>query len=284
MFRNCRLIGRRFRLAHVFFGREIIEVATFRAMSAPEPGEECPSRPRPISTMTSTTSCSTTLDDEDESTRAWCSPRPVRTRPDSTAARRCRARSFAPCGRRRRRRRGSRHRRTRPHPARQRLRHHRRRRVAPRFHRQRALLQHRRLLDLGLRRRRRGHRRAAPASSSAIPSTRYREDPVRMLRAARFEAKLGFSLDGDTGSPDRAAARAAGQRAAGATVRRDAEAVPHRSRRAQPGGAAARAACWRELLPTRGALPRSASGRRGGAAAAAGPDEHRCSAWRRASR
>ncbi|WP_305909187.1 polynucleotide adenylyltransferase PcnB [Methylomarinum sp. Ch1-1] len=29
-FRNCRLIGRRFRLAHVYFGREIIEVATFR--------------------------------------------------------------------------------------------------------------------------------------------------------------------------------------------------------------------------------------------------------------
>jgi len=29
-FRNCRLIGRRFRLAHVFFGRDIIEVATFR--------------------------------------------------------------------------------------------------------------------------------------------------------------------------------------------------------------------------------------------------------------
>ncbi len=31
LFRNCRLIGRRFRLAHVTFGREIIEVATFRA-------------------------------------------------------------------------------------------------------------------------------------------------------------------------------------------------------------------------------------------------------------
>ena len=30
-FRNCRLIGRRFRLAHVQFGSEIIEVATFRA-------------------------------------------------------------------------------------------------------------------------------------------------------------------------------------------------------------------------------------------------------------
>jgi poly(A) polymerase len=32
------------------------------------------------------------------------------------------------------------------------------------------------------------------------PVTRYREDPVRMLRAARFEAKLGFSLDGQTGT------------------------------------------------------------------------------------
>lgn len=38
VFRNCRLIGRRFRLAHVHFGREIIEVATFRSMQ--EPGEE----------------------------------------------------------------------------------------------------------------------------------------------------------------------------------------------------------------------------------------------------
>jgi poly(A) polymerase len=32
LFRNCRLIGRRFRLAHVIFGREVIEVATFRAV------------------------------------------------------------------------------------------------------------------------------------------------------------------------------------------------------------------------------------------------------------
>jgi poly(A) polymerase len=31
LFRNCRLIGRRFRLAHVIYGPEIIEVATFRA-------------------------------------------------------------------------------------------------------------------------------------------------------------------------------------------------------------------------------------------------------------
>jgi poly(A) polymerase len=31
LFRNCRLIGRRFHLAHVRFGQEIVEVATFRA-------------------------------------------------------------------------------------------------------------------------------------------------------------------------------------------------------------------------------------------------------------
>ncbi len=39
-FRNCRIIGRRFRLAHVFFGRKIIETATFRAN--PRPTEEEP--------------------------------------------------------------------------------------------------------------------------------------------------------------------------------------------------------------------------------------------------
>ena len=31
LFRNCRIIGRRFRLAHIFFGRKIIETSTFRA-------------------------------------------------------------------------------------------------------------------------------------------------------------------------------------------------------------------------------------------------------------
>ena len=35
------------------------------------------------------------------------------------------------------------------------------------------------------------------------PATRYREDPVRMLRAARFAAKLGFSIDGPTQQPIR---------------------------------------------------------------------------------
>src|ERR687884_1329281 len=38
LFRNCWIIGRRFRLAHVKFGTKVIEVATFRRQL--EPGEE----------------------------------------------------------------------------------------------------------------------------------------------------------------------------------------------------------------------------------------------------
>jgi poly(A) polymerase len=41
LFRNCRLIGRRFRLAHVVFGREIVEVATFRGSGG---GGDCVGR------------------------------------------------------------------------------------------------------------------------------------------------------------------------------------------------------------------------------------------------
>ncbi len=40
MFRNCRLIGRRFRLAHIHFQDEIIEVATFRSQASNEPEPE----------------------------------------------------------------------------------------------------------------------------------------------------------------------------------------------------------------------------------------------------
>lgn len=40
LFRNCRLIGRRFRLAHVRFGRDIVEVATFRATNVTEADDD----------------------------------------------------------------------------------------------------------------------------------------------------------------------------------------------------------------------------------------------------
>jgi poly(A) polymerase len=47
LFRNCRLVGRRFRLAHLHFRNEIIEVATFRASAADEEGRGEPREPSP---------------------------------------------------------------------------------------------------------------------------------------------------------------------------------------------------------------------------------------------
>jgi len=46
LFRNCRLVGRRFRLAHLHFSNEIVEVSTFRASPSEEPEEVVvPSKP-----------------------------------------------------------------------------------------------------------------------------------------------------------------------------------------------------------------------------------------------
>ena len=47
IFRNCRLIGRRFRLAHIHFHTEVIEVATFRSSTVPEPEPEALSEQEP---------------------------------------------------------------------------------------------------------------------------------------------------------------------------------------------------------------------------------------------
>ncbi|MDF1630448.1 MAG: polynucleotide adenylyltransferase PcnB [Alcanivoracaceae bacterium] len=40
LFRRARVIGRRFKIAHVYFGQDVIEVATFRALSEPDEREE----------------------------------------------------------------------------------------------------------------------------------------------------------------------------------------------------------------------------------------------------
>lgn len=40
LFRNCRIIGRRFKLAHIFYGDHIIETATFRAAPGEQPTKE----------------------------------------------------------------------------------------------------------------------------------------------------------------------------------------------------------------------------------------------------
>jgi len=39
LFRNCFVIGRRFRLCHIRFGRKVIEVSTFRRLAEPEEGD-----------------------------------------------------------------------------------------------------------------------------------------------------------------------------------------------------------------------------------------------------
>ena len=39
LFRNCFIVGRRFRLAHVRFGKKVIEVSTFRRAAEPEEGD-----------------------------------------------------------------------------------------------------------------------------------------------------------------------------------------------------------------------------------------------------
>ncbi len=39
LFRNCFIVGRRFRLAHVRFGRKVVEVSTFRRAAEPESGD-----------------------------------------------------------------------------------------------------------------------------------------------------------------------------------------------------------------------------------------------------
>jgi poly(A) polymerase len=47
LFRNCRLVGRRFRLAHVYFQHTIIEVSTFRAHV---PADQAPAGPHRVTT------------------------------------------------------------------------------------------------------------------------------------------------------------------------------------------------------------------------------------------
>jgi hypothetical protein len=39
LFRNCFIIGRRFRLCHVRFGKKVVEVSTFRSQAEPEQGD-----------------------------------------------------------------------------------------------------------------------------------------------------------------------------------------------------------------------------------------------------
>ena len=135
IFRNCRLIGRRFRLAHVVFGREIIEVATFRASSV--------------------------NDDEEEGRQVLDSGRLVRDNVYGSIEEDAVRRDFT------------------------------------------ANALYYSIADFGVHDYVGGFDDVQERTLRLIgePEARYREDPVRMLRAARLAAKLDFSIEPATAAP-----------------------------------------------------------------------------------
>ena len=133
LFRNCRLIGRRFRLAHVVFGPEIIEVATLRG----------------------------TGDDDGDGDRHIVDGRIVRDNVWGTIEEDAVRRDF---------------------------------RVNALYYD---------ISDFSVRDYVGGMQDVQDKVLRLIgdPLTRYREDPVRMLRAARLAAKLGFRIDDAAAAP-----------------------------------------------------------------------------------
>ena len=201
-FRNCRLIGRRFRLAHVFFGREIVEVATFRAMSEPDE--------LPTATAVPDLDDDETMDElEDELVED------IEDTDESTVLAEAGSHQTGIHG-------------VPPLIERDRSRHAGAG-ADDEDDEDRVTDEHGRILrdnaygnidddvwrrdftanslyyniaDFSIWDYTGGVDDIAAHRLKLIgdPVTRYREDPVRMLRAARFEAKLGFTLDGETGT------------------------------------------------------------------------------------
>jgi len=185
LFRNSRLVGRRFRLAHVFFGRDIIEVATFRATSAPSQGDE------PLPEADPEDGEAPELDDPQLEVEPAALPAPRAPAPRA-------ARSGAEND---------------PEAAAQLM-----------FDASGRILRdniygtidedvwrrdftanalYYNIADFSVWDYVGGAQDVAAHTLKLIgdPETRFREDPVRMLRAARFEAKLGFQLDPATAKP-----------------------------------------------------------------------------------
>jgi poly(A) polymerase len=184
LFRNSRLVGRRFRLAHVFFGRDIIEVATFRAASAPSQGEE------PLPEADPEDGEAPELDDPElEAEPAAPKPRALPQRssrgsgagepegsPELTfdsSGRILRDNVYGTIDED----------------------------VWRRDFTANALYYN--IADFSVWDYVGGAQDVATRTLRMIgdPETRFREDPVRMLRAARFEAKLGFQIEPATAKP-----------------------------------------------------------------------------------
>lgn len=172
LFRNCRLIGRRFRLAHVFFGREIIEVATFRASSAPPQGDEVEVIDGELESE---------LDGDMPGEMSGDLPIDLPLELDETAD----ARSIDQSGR----------------ILRDNVYGSIDEDVWRRDFACNALYYN--IADFSIWDYCNGYEDVQAKRLRLIgdPETRYREDPVRMLRAARFEAKLGFTIEAATAEP-----------------------------------------------------------------------------------
>jgi poly(A) polymerase len=195
LFRNCRLVGRRFRLAHVFFGQEIIEVATFRAASAPSQGEE------PLADADPEDGEAPELDepelgmapaDTDAASEPTAGEAAAAEAPVQAFARDARAplednseRKFDATGRI--------------------LRDNVYGTIDEDVWRRdfTANSLYYNIADFSIWDYVGGVEDIAARRLRLIgdPETRFREDPVRMLRAARFEAKLGFGIDPATAEP-----------------------------------------------------------------------------------
>ena len=136
LFRNCRLIGRRFRLAHVVFGREIIEVATFRGH---HPNQEA----------------------KDNLSKQSDHGQLLRDNVFGSIEEDAERRDFT---------------------------------VNAMYYN---------IADFSIHDFAKGMQAIEKREISMIgdPATRYREDPVRMLRAVRFAVKLGMKISPDTANP-----------------------------------------------------------------------------------
>lgn len=137
LFRNCRLIGRRFRLAHVQFGQEIVEVATFRACGRDSDDDGGPSVERAADGRILSDNVYGSIEDD-----AWRRDFTINALYYDIA-------NFA------------------------------------------VLDYVGGMIDL----------RAGLIRLIGDPAQHYHEDPVRLLRAVRFAAKLGFRLDPATEAP-----------------------------------------------------------------------------------
>jgi poly(A) polymerase len=167
LFRRARLIGRRFQIVHVQFGQEIIEVSTFRALVDPPPAVAPKEVPRPEGSPLGGTGGAAPArrlrrEELDRRTHAVdASGRVLRDNVWGEQHEDATRRDFT---------------------------------INAMYYdpaTQTVLDYHNGIADV----------RARMLRMIGDPATRYREDPVRMLRVVRFAAKLSFEIDEATRAP-----------------------------------------------------------------------------------